>query len=60
MAISTRQQIIRELARLRMWRAVVSDESPEATRSAHERINVLLDLMDDEKAERVLSVIHSQ
>jgi hypothetical protein len=60
MAISTKEQIIRELARLRMWRYVTGDESPDATRSAHERINALLNLMDAEKTERVLHAIHSQ
>lgn len=47
MAITTKEQITRELARLRMRQP---DESPEAKardiEETHSRINVLLDLLD--------------
>lgn len=51
MTVSTKEQITRELARLRMRR---EDESPEAkamdTEQVHTRINMLLDQLDRENA----------
>lgn len=53
MTITTQDQITRELARLRIWRDVAgADDSARdldsETDAAHERINLLLDKLDNE------------
>lgn len=49
MAVTTKERIVRELARMRMRQP---DESPEAkaldSERTHQRINVLLDKLDNE------------
>jgi hypothetical protein len=54
MTVTTKQQIVRELARLRIWRDVAAaDESARdldvETDAAHQRINNLLDQLDSER-----------
>lgn len=60
MAASIKDQIFRELARLRMEQ---NDGDPETlaskTELAHEEINRLLDLLD-EHSQKVLHVTHGQ
>ena len=51
MTISMQDQITRELARLRIWRHVAGEgEQGQATKDAHERINLLLDKLDSERS----------
>jgi hypothetical protein len=53
MAISTQDQITRELARLRIWCDVVKDDESareRETEAAHKRIDVLLDKLDVENS----------
>lgn len=60
MAISTKEQITRELARLRMEKLDGDPaELPRRTEAAHHRINELLDLLDAETLGR-FHVTHSQ
>lgn len=52
MAISTQDQITRELARLRIWCGVVKDDElarERETEAAHRRIDALLDKLDAQK-----------
>lgn len=56
MTISTKHQITRELARLRMWRDVASEEETNReTEVSHNRINALLDKLDSETLSKALS-----
>jgi hypothetical protein len=61
MTVTTKEQIVRELARLRMRQP---DESPEAkaldSERTHRRINALLDQLDTEKTQSQSKVSHAQ
>lgn len=60
MAISIKEQITREVARLRMEQLDGDPATlPRKTEKAHEQINKLLDLLDAETLER-FNVTHSQ